>query len=79
MKIVLTGAGGGHFYPLIAVAESLRKESFSQKIVDPEIYFFSDNEYDKKSLFDLRIKFVKIPSGNLKVYFSFENIQLKDY
>lgn len=72
MKIVLTGAGGGHFYPLIAVAERIRKESFIQKIVSPEIYFLSDNAYDEKALFDLQIKFIQIPSGKLRIYPSFE-------
>ncbi len=73
MKIVLTGAGGGHFYPLIAVAESLRKEVFNQKLVSPEIYFFSDAPYNEKSLFDLRIKFIQIPSGKFTVYPSIDN------
>ena len=42
MKIVITGAGGGHFYPLMAVTERVRKEIFIQKLISPEIYFFSD-------------------------------------
>ena len=74
MKIVLTGAGGGHFYPLIAVAERIRKESFIQKIISPEIYFLSDDSYDEKALFDLQIKFIQIPAGKLRVYPSFETI-----
>jgi UDP-N-acetylglucosamine--N-acetylmuramyl-(pentapeptide) pyrophosphoryl-undecaprenol N-acetylglucosamine transferase len=68
MKIVLTGAGGGHFYPLIAVAERMRKEVFVQKIVQPELFFFSDAPYDEKALFDAQIKFIKIPAGKLHVY-----------
>ena len=74
MKIVLTGAGGGHFYPLIAVAERIRKEVFVQKIVPPEMYFFSDAPYDEKLLFGAQIKFVRIPAGKLHVYPSLENI-----
>ncbi len=72
MKIVLTGAGGGHFYPLIAVAERIRKESFIQKIVTPELYFISDAPYDERALFDLQIKFIEIPAGKLALYPSFE-------
>ena len=73
MKIVLTGAGGGHFYPLIAVVEHIRKEIFVQKIPNPEIYFFADAPYDERSLFDLQIKFIPIPAGKLSVYPSISN------
>ena len=31
MKIVITGAGGGHFYPLIAVAEPLHRTVYLRK------------------------------------------------
>lgn len=74
MKIVITGAGGGHFYPLIAVVERIRKEVFVQKIVQPDIYFFSDKPYDEKALFESQIKFVQIPAGKLHLYPSFETI-----
>jgi UDP-N-acetylglucosamine--N-acetylmuramyl-(pentapeptide) pyrophosphoryl-undecaprenol N-acetylglucosamine transferase len=74
MKIVITGAGGGHFYPLIAVVERIRKEAFVQKIIQPDVYFFSDKPYDEKSLFPLQIKFVQIPAGKLRVYPSLETI-----
>lgn len=74
MKIVLTGAGGGHFYPLIAVAERIRKEAFIQKLIQPEIYFFSDKPYDEEALFNLDCKFVETPAGKLRLYPSIENI-----
>ncbi|MFA5131950.1 MAG: UDP-N-acetylglucosamine--N-acetylmuramyl-(pentapeptide) pyrophosphoryl-undecaprenol N-acetylglucosamine transferase [Candidatus Paceibacterota bacterium] len=74
MKVVLTGAGGGHFYPLIAVAERMRKEVFVQKLVQPDLYFFSDAPYDEKALFDSQIKFVKVPAGKLHVYPSLETV-----
>jgi UDP-N-acetylglucosamine--N-acetylmuramyl-(pentapeptide) pyrophosphoryl-undecaprenol N-acetylglucosamine transferase len=74
MKIVITGAGGGHFYPLLAVVERIRKEAFVQKIVQPDVYFFSDKPYDEKSLFSLQIKFVQVPAGKLRVYPSFKTI-----
>lgn len=72
MRIVITGAGGGHFYPLIAVVDRMRKEAFIQKIVQPDIYFFSDKPYDEKALFMSQIKFVEIPAGKLRVYPSFK-------
>jgi UDP-N-acetylglucosamine--N-acetylmuramyl-(pentapeptide) pyrophosphoryl-undecaprenol N-acetylglucosamine transferase len=74
MKIVLTGAGGGHFYPLIAVALRVRKEAFIQKILQPEFYFFSDKSYDDEALFNIEAKFVEIPAGKLRLYFSLQII-----
>lgn len=74
MKIVITGAGGGHFYPLIAVAERIRKEVFIQKLIQPELYFFSDKPYDEEALFNLDCKFVETPAGKLRLYPSVENI-----
>lgn len=74
MKIVITGAGGGHFYPLLAVIERVRKESFVQKIIQPEVFFLSDKPYDEKALFGLQIKFVQIPAGKLRVYASLETV-----
>jgi UDP-N-acetylglucosamine--N-acetylmuramyl-(pentapeptide) pyrophosphoryl-undecaprenol N-acetylglucosamine transferase len=73
MKIVFTGAGGGHFYPLIAVAERIRKEAFIQKIIQPELYFFSDKPYDEEALFNVDCKFVETPAGKLRLYPSLEN------
>ena len=67
MKIVMTGAGGGHFYPLIAVAERIRKESFAQKLDQPEIYFFADKSYDDEALFRIKAKFVETPAGKLSL------------
>lgn len=73
MRIVLTGAGGGHFYPLIAVAERIQSEALMQKIMDPEIYFFSDKIYNEKLISEKKIKFIRIPAGKLRLYFSIQN------
>ncbi len=74
MKIVITGAGGGHFYPLMAVVERMHKEAFIQKIVQPDVYFFSDKPYDEKALFAQQIKFIQVPAGKLRVYASLATI-----
>jgi UDP-N-acetylglucosamine--N-acetylmuramyl-(pentapeptide) pyrophosphoryl-undecaprenol N-acetylglucosamine transferase len=74
MKIAFTGAGGGHFYPLIAVAEAVRTQVFMQKINTPDFYFFSDKPYDERALFDNSIKFIEIPSGKLHIYPSLETV-----
>lgn len=73
MKIVFTGAGGGHFYPLVAVAEKIQEEVQIQKIFEAEMFFFSDKPYNQELLDKNNIKFVKIPAGKLRLYFSLEN------
>lgn len=74
MKFVFTGAGGGHFYPLIAVAEALRAESVLIAGEAPEFFFFSDQEYDTNALAAVNMTYIYIPAGKLRVYASFENI-----
>lgn len=75
MKILFTGGGsGGHFYPLIAVAEAIKKISFDEKLVKPALYYMSTAPYDEKALADLDIEFVQTFSGKSRVYFSLINI-----
>jgi len=67
MKIVLTGGGsGGHFYPLIAVAEKINEIARQDKLLSPEIFYLSNSPYDKKLLFDNDITFRKISAGKLR-------------
>ncbi|OHA17631.1 MAG: undecaprenyldiphospho-muramoylpentapeptide beta-N-acetylglucosaminyltransferase [Candidatus Taylorbacteria bacterium RIFCSPHIGHO2_01_FULL_46_22b] len=74
MKILLTGGGsGGHFYPLIAVAEELNRITHEEKLVTPELFFMSDAPYDQKALFDNDIVFKKVPAGKLRRYVSIQN------
>lgn len=68
MKIVFTGGGtAGHFYPNIAIAESFNALLDKEKIIQAELFYFSDSEYDKSALYESRIKFVQIPAGKLRV------------
>jgi UDP-N-acetylglucosamine--N-acetylmuramyl-(pentapeptide) pyrophosphoryl-undecaprenol N-acetylglucosamine transferase len=74
MKIVLTGGGtGGHFYPLIAVAQELREITKEEKLISPELYFLSDAPYDPRALFELGITFRKVSAGKVRRYFSILN------
>lgn len=74
MKILLTGGGsGGHFYPLIAVAESINEIAKKDNLVAAEIYFMSDSPYDSESLVENNITFVKIPAGKIRGYASVSN------
>lgn len=75
MKILLTGGGtGGHFYPLIAIAEKLIEGADENKIIDLKLYYMSNSPYDKRMLFENGIKFVSVPAGKMRLYFSFRNI-----
>jgi UDP-N-acetylglucosamine--N-acetylmuramyl-(pentapeptide) pyrophosphoryl-undecaprenol N-acetylglucosamine transferase len=74
MKILLTGGGsGGHFYPLIAIAEKLNELSSKEKIVTLKLYYMSDAPYDKRMLFENSITYVQVPAGKQRLYFSLRN------
>ena len=74
MKILLTGGGtGGHFYPLIAISEQLIELIEKQKIIDLKLYYMSDSPYDKRMLFENNIKYIQIPAGKMRTYFSIRN------
>lgn len=74
MKIVLTGGGGGHFYPMIAVAESLNELALREKIISHELIYISDSAYDQRALDDANITFYELPTGKNRIYFSIQNI-----
>jgi UDP-N-acetylglucosamine--N-acetylmuramyl-(pentapeptide) pyrophosphoryl-undecaprenol N-acetylglucosamine transferase len=74
MKILLTGGGtGGHFYPLIAIAEELNRIADEEKIIKFKLYYAADTPYDQEALNREFIKFVPITAGKMRVYFSFRN------
>ena len=75
MKILFTGGGtGGHFYPIIAVAESIRERCKDRKIIMPSLYYMAPNKYNARSLFDNEMEFVPVPAGKIRRYFSLLNI-----
>lgn len=68
MKILMTGGGsGGHFYPIVAVAEEIREICRHEKILEPQIFFMSTTPYNPKELFDHEITYVSVPAGKLRV------------
>ena len=75
MKIVFTGGGsGGHFYPIIAVAQELRALLKSEGIENVQFFFVSDDPYDQTLLDENGIIFKKNTTGKMRIYFSIENI-----
>lgn len=74
MKIVFTGGGtGGHFYPIIAVAEKVNHIIDKEHIIGVKLYYLSDSPYDKEVLLENGLHFEKINSGKMRTYFSLRN------
>jgi UDP-N-acetylglucosamine--N-acetylmuramyl-(pentapeptide) pyrophosphoryl-undecaprenol N-acetylglucosamine transferase len=74
MKIALTGGGtGGHFYPLIAVAEEIYAICAEKHIIEPQLYYIGPDPYDKAALMEHNITFIQSPAGKLRRYSSFLN------
>ncbi|MEJ0002196.1 MAG: UDP-N-acetylglucosamine--N-acetylmuramyl-(pentapeptide) pyrophosphoryl-undecaprenol N-acetylglucosamine transferase [bacterium] len=74
MKILFTGGGtGGHFYPIIAVAQKVNKIIDDEKILGAKLYFVSDAPYDKQALFENNLVFEEVNAGKMRTYFSIKN------
>ncbi len=70
MRIMFVGGGtGGHFNPLMAVAEVIR-----QNHQDLELYYIGPDPYEQESLAGLNIKYIWCPAGKISLYFSIGNI-----
>ncbi|MFW0871019.1 MAG: UDP-N-acetylglucosamine--N-acetylmuramyl-(pentapeptide) pyrophosphoryl-undecaprenol N-acetylglucosamine transferase [Patescibacteria group bacterium] len=75
MKIVITGGGsGGHFYPLIAVADKIIESAEDRKMLVPEIHYLADDPYNENLLLRKGIIYHKIYAGKMRRYFSWRNI-----
>jgi len=74
MNIVFTGGGtGGHFYPIIAVADSLQKHLTTQK-ESMNMYYMAPEPYNQDELDSLTMRYIHIPAGKRRRYFSLFNI-----
>lgn len=74
MKIVFTGGGtGGHFYPIIAVAEAVQKIVQDERLIAPSLVYIAPTPYDQQALFENNIQFIPCPAGKVRRYFSLMN------
>src|SRR3989344_5708849 len=75
MKIALGGGGtGGHFYPLIAVAEALEDLCESEKLLMPELVYIGPPAFDPSALLEHGIASKESPAGKMRRYGSILNL-----
>ncbi len=74
MKILFTGGGsGGHFYPVIAIAEAINDLTRERKLLEPQLYYAAPEPYDREMLIANNITFVPTAAGKVRNYFSILN------
>lgn len=75
MTIAFTGGGsGGHFYPIIAVAEALVDIVREERLIEPALYYLAPDPFDSKALFENGIAYIRIPAGKVRRYASLRNL-----
>lgn len=75
MTIAFTGGGtGGHFYPIIALAEAMSDLVREKHILAPKLYFLAPTAFDPHALFENGITYIPIPAGKMRRYPSFSNL-----
>lgn len=74
MKILFTGGGsGGHFYPILSVAQAVQKQAKEYRILQPKLYYMSDTPYNEALLFDNDIIYKQNSAGKRRMYTSPKN------
>ena len=61
--LLVGGASGGHFFPLISIAETLNTLE-----TRPALYYAGPTQYDANALAKEQISFLSIPSGKQRRY-----------
>lgn len=75
MRIILTGGGsGGHFYPMIAVAQQIHEIAKRDHLIEPELIYMATEAYDPDALLENNIEFKHITAGKQRRYSSFKNV-----
>lgn len=74
MRILFTGGGsGGHFYPIVAIAEELNNLVKEKKLLGLELFYMSHTPYNAGILFEHGITYKKNSAGKMRRYFSILN------
>lgn len=74
MKILFGGGGsGGHFYPIIAIAEAINRIVAAEKLLPPKLYYMAPEPYDERALFEQGITYIPVSAGRMRRYFSLLN------
>src|SRR3989344_2655173 len=67
MRILFTGGGtGGHFYPIISIAEELNNLAKEKKLLELELFFMSPSPYDAGVLYEHGIIYKKNSAGKIR-------------
>lgn len=75
MKILFTGGGsGGHFYPLVAVAEAINDEVRERRLLEPQLYYAAPDPYDREVLLANNMVWVPTAAGKIRNYASIRNL-----
>lgn len=74
MRILFTGGGsGGHFYPIIAIAEEVTSIVKEKRLLAPELIYMSNTPYNEGLLYEHNIVYKHTSAGKLRRYFSILN------
>ena len=69
MKIALTGGGtGGHFYPLIAIAEAIEDICKERTLLEPQLFYIGPPPFDAEALLEHDIEYKPSPAGKMPRY-----------